>query len=174
MKKTIVLMMMIMLGSFSAFADTTPSASDSWTTIQQDVATSLFLSIAQDNYAARFGNEGYFNACVDGANLRSIKPLSVCVSSHWTGRGQSDVQLVCDQYASKNVVQPMQFAETRCADYTYVGGNRGKGICTSYETVMINLSTAPVLTIQQKSTGAQDDVIESDLFTKAYQIPACN
>ena len=184
-----------LLVSMSAFAHDypVPVASDSWATIVAASQQNMVVQIHQTTLADAFGSQGFFNACVAGDNLQSIVPLQVCtqqqlVYSH-SGGGEGSgggAYYECVAYADQPVVLPLQqTANTTCAEWQYsrTGGGEGNGgtdmTCVRYNTVDYTLSTSPEFSVfgYQHTAGPEGGSGYEPtklLFTKTYQIPACN
>lgn len=169
-----------------------PNASSTWETIRADKR----LTVQQSAGAETFGFNGFFDACVDGDQFRSLTARKVCVASHWVrtgggggqeGPGGEEVQ-VCDQYANQFATLPIHSTEQVCEKYHYShtggGGQEGPGdqtiaTCVRYGTVEINLSTTPLFSVAthmhtgggQESGGGED--VYNVIFKKSFAIPAC-
>lgn len=175
-----------LLASLNVMAASLPTASDSWAEMRQMASESNSnIQIVQPAYAQAFGVDGFFNACVDGNNLRSIQPQQVCMAGHTahvdSGGGFGEGLYVCDQYKAQDVVLPIQQQVQECAQYATSsvdsGGGFGEGIrtCVKYNTVTVTLSTSPIFTVENAiHSGSGPADILMPLFKKAYVIPACN
>ena len=171
---------------FSVSASAKPSQGDSWETIRAD----HHLTISQGSLSSTFGDDGFFNACVDGMTFRSVNPIRVCTGYHWIhqGGGQeaggSDEQ-ICNGYAYKNTELPRQQTTSVCIKWQHVGGGSGQegpggeDICVKYQTTTVALPSTMnfgVYTYQGGHGGQEsgDGPGQVLLFSKAYTVPACN
>jgi len=159
---------LVSLNSFAAL----PTAADSWTKIK-----AAKLNITQPVYSNNFGNDGFFNACVDGAVLRTVKPIETCLNGHTEragGEGSND--FVCDSYGLKDTVLPIAQNVLSCTEYQRQGEGGGSE-CVNYEVVTTNISLKPVFVVSQtiNNGGGQDAALDETtiLFSKTYAIPAC-
>lgn len=158
-----------------------PTVDSSWTAIRADSR----VTIKQTAMAEAFGSNGFFNACYDGKVLRSIEPLKVCAKWNHINHGQEGgSEDICVQYTAKEVAVALNQTQQVCTQWQNIGGGNGQegpgseSVCVKYTTVNFNLSAAPVFSVQYtkyiphgQETG--DEIITTELFKKAYSIPAC-
>lgn len=163
------------LVTFAASAALALSPSDSWETIRN--TRGVFIPPASV-YETYFGSEGFFNACVDGQVLRSIKPVASCtnftsVQQSSPAHGQSSS--ICTQTGSGQVVVPLAQSFQTCDSYRRSGN--GQDICQSTSTVnaLIPLTYSYQVVVMEVSGGAPRNQVTTPrtLFNKVYTIPNC-
>jgi hypothetical protein len=153
------------------------SQNDTWDTIRSCPQ----VTIRQTELASKFGPTGFFNACVAGKVLRSIKPITSCAETAYAPDGTADggVHAVCVRYENKKVELPLQQTATGdCADYEQ---NGAEGVyCARWNTVSFTLSTAPDFKVlgngwvfEGPDNGSSYKPTQ-ELFTKTFPIPSCN
>ena len=151
------------IAMIALFAATTASAysqSTSWETLENDPriqidAPTVFMGHAVD----------YMFTCVDGANLRTIKPVKQC-ETIYIGKNQS--KEVCK--GSKYLSTPINYTRTSW-DCNYVGGgSNGQNVCK--DKVISGTYPLTVNVKVSKVMGGKNDRVEF-LFNKAYTVENC-
>ena len=175
-----------------AHAQTLPGQDADWATIRANVGWSK-LKIIQDDFSKAFGDEGYFNACVDGNTLRSVAPVEICADENIVttvdeggsgaegyGYGTS-TRKVCVKHSYEPVAISLdQVVSGPCAKYSYSYSKRFTTMkCTEPTTLNIRLSTHPELSVNgYEYEGAEPQASNYHhskvLFKKEYQIPNCH
>ena len=145
------------------FAATTASAytaDTAWTTLQNDPriqidAPTVFMGHAID----------YTFTCVDGANLRTVKPVKQCETIYI---GQNQSKEVCK--GANYLSTPINYTRTSW-DCKYVGGgSNGKQVCE--DKVISGTYALTVNAKVSKVMGGKNDRVEF-LFNKAFTVPNC-
>jgi hypothetical protein len=132
------------------------SPSDSWDAIRADRSVS---TIEQGSYAAAFGADGYFNACVKGAVLKSLRPLTICAEGKYvhSGGGQESGSddYVCTRYATQDVTLALIQNEQRCVQSVRSGGQEsgGEDVCVKWQPYTVSIPTTQTFSVYTKQTG---------------------
>ena len=164
MKKIIALAAALL--SVSSFA---LSANDSWDTIREEVNSSVNLAITS-GYSVFMGTTRTtaFNVCVNGENFNTTKPFPIYEYVRVGGGKDGD--------NFKKVVvgyEVLSFPITREVTKTICYGKRDNRCKTTTE-----LETQPVvrdITVSKiVRRGGDNDDRMVELFSKSYEIPACN
>ena len=150
------------------------AASDqSWQEIRADSG----LQVVQPQYAAEFGEEGLFNACVEGDVFRSISPVRACVESevvhHPSPRREASWdEVICRRWDFRDGAVARTFEESYCVSghmERFEDSSRWKcdreGVRTVVRPIEVTLEVRRV----HRGHG-----IETKAFDKSFQVPNCN
>jgi hypothetical protein len=113
---------------------------------------------------------GLFNICVDGDNLRTIKPVSYCVEGRqvevYEGEGAVRYEWVCDKFEESHAAMPRLTTVPECAQWVNEGDNV---VCAKFTTKPYLIPLSYVLDVEKFGGEAGLQLA----FRKALEIPAC-
>lgn len=155
MNKLIAMIALLAATTASAY-----TASTSWETLENDPriqidAPTVFMGHAVD----------YMFTCVDGANLRTIKPVKQC-ETIYIGKNQS--KEVCK--GSKYLSTPINYTRTSW-DCKFTGGRGDHRVCE--DKVISGTYPLSVMVKVSKVMGGKNDRVEF-LFNKQFDVPNCH
>ncbi|MCM2353149.1 MAG: hypothetical protein NDI63_05980 [Pseudobdellovibrio sp.] len=136
------------------------TASTSWETLQNDPriqidAPTVFMGHAID----------YTFTCVDGAFLRTQKPVKQCETIYI---GQNQSKEVCK--GEKYLSTPINYTRTSWDCNYFGGGHNGQSVCS--DKVISGTYPLTVMVKVSKVMGGKNDRVEF-LFNKAFTVPNC-
>lgn len=174
MKMFIILLAQVV--SMAAFA--APKATDDWSTIRAYLGS---VYIAQPQNANRFGMDGYFNACVEGNQFRSLVPQVVChkLVDDNNGGGAEGVgsTQTCVDKSLEYIYAPMNIETKVCTKWSYIHKGQEDGgdenTCLEEKTSVTTLSEKLVFSVSQIIPGSQGSSSSKFLFKKDLLVPAC-
>jgi hypothetical protein len=162
-----------------------PSASDSWEIIRGNESVQ---GITQGPLAEAFGPNGYFNACIDGDNFRTVQPQEVCTLFQGSLNGEGFPQ-VCAKTENRDNSVPRTQTEQRCLKREWVTENGGEGTANRYERCVETASMSYKLPTKMNFvvhayywidgfTGGgeaqgSNNLGSKVLFNKEFQVPNC-
>ena len=150
---------------------TTALAADpnqSWSELNADPSVSI-----RNPYQLAFGRISLFNACVTATEIRSIKPVTVCIeekvidSTNWDGGAPS---YECTAHETKNLVKPRTYTQDVCIDYAVEQTPGGLALkdCTQWATRTVTIPQS--FEVQVSAMGGEGS---SKLFYKEFALPSC-
>lgn len=166
MKKIIALAAALL--SVSSFA---LSANDSWDTIREEISSSEDLHISS-GYSVFMGSAivTAFDVCVEGENFNTVKPYPVYEIVRGLGGKNSDnFKKVLVGYETLSFPIVRDVTKKVCV-------GQGEVLCKT----VVETQTQPIvrdITVSKNTrfrNGRDHNVRVIELFSKSYEIPACN
>lgn len=157
-------------------------AATDWNSVR---ANPKVASISQSAYAQTFGSDGFFNACLEGNNFRTIQPLSYCAETRTENLGQESGGSVdtCIRPATRHVTLSRTQVETHCTRYVSGGQESGYYDCAPGAEVSttVTLPTTMMFNVYGytgwTNGGGQESgglIRETALmFSAPFTVPAC-
>lgn len=126
------------------------------------------------------GRIGLNNVCMDGSEIKSIKPVAVCTAfgiemiANSEDSGMREF-VVCKETGYTDISVSREFEKQACTEYTEI--NDGENVryeCAQYTSYMSTIPSVIEVTVWEDESGSESRGSTWPGFMKLYTIPDCN